>query len=57
MYHTTVQVFSVGRDAAENLQQLFMLTHTTLYLLRKPVFAAVINNLEVSPSMQSFKST
>lgn len=32
-------------------------THTVLYLLRKPVFAAVINNLEVSPSMQSFKSS
>lgn len=29
----------------------------TLYLQRKPVFAAVINNLEVSPSMQSFKSS
>lgn len=28
-----------------------------LYLLRKPVFAAVINNLEVSPSMQTFKSS
>ncbi len=33
-----------------------MLTHTVLYLLRKPVFAAVINNLEVSPSMQLFKT-
>lgn len=44
-------------DVAADLQQLFLLTHSILYLLRKPVFAAVINNLEVSPSMQSFKST
>lgn len=34
-----------------------MLTHSLLYLLRKPVFAAVINNLEVSPAMHSFKSS
>lgn len=33
-----------------------MLTRSVLYLLRKPVFAAVINNLEVSPAMHSFKS-
>lgn len=45
------------RGAAADLRQLLTLTHTVPYLLRKSVFAAVINNLEVSPSMQSFKSS
>lgn len=53
--HSTCWLF--WRDAAADLRQLLTLTHTTPYLLRMPVFAAVINNLEVSPSMQSFKSS
>lgn len=57
MCQITVHMLSIQRNAAANLQQLFMLTQSILYLLRNPVFAAVINNLEVSPSTQSFKST
>lgn len=39
------------------LRQSLMLMQTVQYFVRKPVFAAVINNLVASPAMHLFKSS